>query len=175
MNISEKSYKALKAFERAPGSIKRYGEQKELTPAQQDGWVHLVRSELTSARELCGAAQHSMKEHPSSETLYSSPSLRQTCTTTGNTETWTHPEKNAFVKVRHESTFIQSEGYSSSGALCYDSSGRTDRRNASYGIETDGYVAGMRVADNGYSQAAVAFKIDKHHPEQSWIQEWNIR
>ena len=174
MNISEKSYQALKAFERAPGSVKRFGEQKELSLSQQDVLVHQVRSDLATAHDICGAARHHLKEHPTSESFHNSPSLRQSSTTTGSTETWTHAKKSAFVKVREESTFTDSEGFSASGAVCYDSCGWSTRRNASYGIETDGYVAGMRIADTGYAQKAVAFQIDKQRPEQSWIQEWNI-
>lgn len=175
MNINDASYKTLKAFERSPGSVRRRDESQSLTPTQRDAWTRQVRDELASAQLNCGRDQHCQTQGPNSEAFELSPSIRYSSSTSRSTETWTNPDKNAFVQVKSEATSTDSEGFSSSGARVYDSCGLRSRQDTSYGVETAGYLAGMKITDEGYSSKATAFKIDKRHPEKSWIQEWNIR
>ena len=175
MNISDASYKALKAFERSPGSVKQRGEAKSLGPAERDVWTRQVRNELASAQQECGPAQHRLAQGPTTQISQASTYLHYSSTTSRSAETWTHPTKNAFVKVKSEATSSDSEGRSLSGATVYDSCGYRKSQDTSYGVETAGYIAGMKITDTGYSSTATAFKIDKKKPEESWIQEWNIR
>jgi hypothetical protein len=175
MNIHDASYKALKAFERAPGSVRRREESQPLNAAERDSWTRQVRGDLAMAQTVCGDEQHRVERGPSSERFENSPYLRYSSTTSRSTETWTNPQKNSFVQVKDEVTTSDSQGFSLSGSTVYDSCGYRKRQDASYGIETSGYIAGMKIADDGYTKKATAFKIDKRQPEESWVQEWNIR
>lgn len=176
MRLNADSYQALKAFERSPGSVRREGETRVPDQTEREIYTLSVRDQLSSAQSLCGPAQHRFTQRPESKEFYSSPYLRSHTTTSSSSETWTHPTKNAFVKVDHQVTTSDSEGFSLSGASVFDSCGSTSRGNAAYGVETNGYIAGMKITENDrFQTTATAFKIDKREPDKSWVQTWNIR
>lgn len=76
MNIHDASYKALKAFERAPGSVRRREESQPLNAAERDSWTRQVRNDLATAQTMCGDEQHRVERGPSSERFENGPYLR---------------------------------------------------------------------------------------------------
>lgn len=176
MKLNADSYQALKKFERSPGSLKLQEKSRLPDPSEREMYTRSVRDGLSSAQTLCGTAHHRQAQGPETHEFHSSIYLRSHSSTSRSTETWTNPTKNAFVEVHNEVTTSDSEGFSLSGARVHDSCGYTTRGNASYGVETSGYIAGMKIAETGsFQTTATAFKIDKRDPEKSWIQTWNIR
>lgn len=175
MNIHKASYAVLEAFERSPGSAKRPAESRPMDKELTDFWASQVRDELSSARLACGPEQHNFEQKPTRTCSSLTPTLHSTSTTSRSLETWTHPEKNAYVQVKDERESSEYEGLSSTGATVYHSCAFQTCQRTIYGIETEAYLAGMRIIDRDHSSRATAFQIDKSNPEKSWITEWNIR
>lgn len=175
MNIHDASFKALKAFDRAPGSVKKRDQAQPLSQTQRDAFTRQVRDELSAAQTSCGSDQHRKTHGPNSETFERTPYIRFSSSTSRSSETWTNNDKNAFVQVKDQVTSSDSEGFSLSGARVHDSCGFRRNQDTSYGVETSGYIAGMKISDNNGYKTATAFKVDKRNPESSWMQEWNIR
>lgn len=166
MNLDKASFNALRSFDRSPGSIQRHRETRPLSPAEQETWTQELRDGLASSQLSCGLDQHQLIQPPTCREVVSGPFVNFVSERSKSTETWTNPEKNAFVQVEnHTST------HERSGEVL-----RESLTKAQYGVETHGYVAGMKiVSTDGQQTRVTAVKIDKQDPQQSWIQEWNLR